>query len=85
MVAFVRDLLEIDAVAVASVAALVACLLNCKVRHRLDPRFTVTFGGMEEPEDFAIRADAFARLIPLGVLSPATAARLLRLPAEEGA
>jgi portal protein len=68
--------------AVAPVAALVAGFLTRKVRRWLDPRFTVTFGGLEEPEDFAVRAEAFAKLIPLGVVTPATAARLLHLPAE---
>lgn len=67
--------------AVAPVAALVAGFLTRKVRRWLDPRFTVSFGGFEEPNDFATRAEAFARLIPLGVVAPATAARLLRLPA----
>ena len=67
--------------AVAPVAALVAGFLTRKVRQELDPRYTVTFAGYEEPDDFATRAEAFARLIPLGVVSPATAARLLKLPA----
>jgi hypothetical protein len=66
--------------AVAPVAALVAGYLTRKVRRWLDPRFTVSFGGLEEPEDFATRADAFAKLIPLGVVSPSDAARLLHLP-----
>ena len=39
-------------------------------------------GGLEEPEDFAARAEAFARLVPVGVISPSQAARLLRLPVE---
>jgi hypothetical protein len=39
--------------------------------------------GMEEPEDFAVRAEAFAKLIPLGVVSPTAAARLLHLPRPE--
>ena len=67
--------------AVAPVAALVAGYLTRKVRRWLDPRMTVTFAGLEEPEDFATRAEAFAKLIPLGVVSPIQAARLLRLPA----
>ena len=67
--------------AVAPVAALVAGYLTRKVRRWLDPRMTVTFSGLEEPEDFAARAEAFAKLIPLGVVSPIQAARLLRLPA----
>lgn len=67
--------------AVAPVAALVAGYLTRKVRRWLDPRMTVTFAGLEEPEDFATRAEAFAKLIPLGVVSPVQAARLLRLPA----
>jgi hypothetical protein len=67
--------------AVAPVVTLIAGLLTRKVRAWLDPRVTVTFAGIEEPDDFAIRAEAFARLIPLGVLTPATAARLLHLPA----
>ena len=56
--------------------------LTRKVRAWLDPRFTVTFAGIEEPGDFALRADAFAKLIPLGVLTPAAAARLLHLPTD---
>ena len=67
--------------AVAPVAALVAGYLTRKVRRWLDPRMTITFAGLEEPEDFATRAEAFAKLIPLGVVSPIQAARLLRLPA----
>jgi hypothetical protein len=67
--------------AVAPVAALIAGYLTRKVRYWLDPRFTITFGGVEEPKDFAARADAFAKLIPLGVVSASEAARLLRLPA----
>ncbi len=66
--------------AVAPVVALASGFLTRKVRRWLDPRFTVSFGGIEEPEDFAARAEAFARLIPLGVVSPAQAARLLHLP-----
>jgi hypothetical protein len=65
---------------VAPVVALASNFLTRKVRQWLDPRFTVSFGGIEEPEDFAARAEAFARLIPLGVVSPAQAARLLHLP-----
>ncbi len=45
-----------------------------------DDRFTVSFGGLEEPEDFATRAEAFAKLKPLGVVSAVDAARLLQLP-----
>ena len=67
--------------AVAPIAALAAGFLTRKVRRWIDPRLTVSFGGIEEPEDFALRADAYAKLIPLGVLSPALAARLLNLPA----
>ena len=69
--------------AVAPVVALASGFLTRKVRRWLDPRFTVSFGGIEEPEDFAARAEAFARLIPLGVVSPAQAARLLHLPAPD--
>jgi hypothetical protein len=68
--------------AVAPVAGLAAGYLTRAVRRWLDPRFTVTFGGLEEPEDFAARAEAFARLVPVGVISPSQAARLLRLPVE---
>lgn len=66
--------------AIEPVAALVASFLTRKVRRWLDPRFSVTFTGADEAEDFALRADAFAKLVPLGVLSPAQAARLLHLP-----
>ncbi|HEX6540800.1 MAG TPA: phage portal protein [Ktedonobacterales bacterium] len=69
--------------AVAPVVALASGFLTRKVRRWLDPRFTVSFGGIEEPEDFAARAEAFARLIPLSVVSPAQAARLLHLPPPE--
>lgn len=65
--------------AVAPVVGLVAGFLTRMVRRWLDPRFTVSFGGIEEPEDFAMRADAFAKLIPLGVIGPEHAARLLHL------
>jgi len=68
--------------AIAPVVALVSGFLTRKVRRWLDPRFTVACAGIEEPEDFAARADAFAKLIPLGVLTPATAARLLHLPTD---
>ncbi len=66
--------------AVAPVMTLVAQYLTRKVRQWLDERFTISFGGFEEPEDFAARADAIAKLIPLGVISPMDAARELRLP-----
>jgi hypothetical protein len=69
--------------AVAPVAALVASYLTRKVRRWLDPRFTVSFGGLEEPDDFATHAEAFAKLIPLGVVSASDAARLLHLPTSE--
>jgi hypothetical protein len=68
--------------AVAPVASLAAGYLTRAVRRWLDPRFTVSFGGLEEPEDFAARAEALAQLIPVGVISPSQAARLLRLPVE---
>ncbi len=70
--------------AVAPLAGLVAGYLTRKVRQWLDDRFTVTFAGFEEPDDFAIRAEAFARLIPLGVVSPAEAARMLHLAPSGG-
>jgi len=69
--------------AVAPVVGLVAGYLTRVVRRELDPRFTVTFGGFEEPEDFASRAEALARLIPTGAISPSEAARLLRLPVKQ--
>lgn len=66
--------------AVAPVVALIAGFLTRKVRQWFDPRATVAFAGFEEPEDFALRAEAFAKLIPLGVVSPVQAAHLLHLP-----
>lgn len=69
--------------AVAPVAALVAGFLTRKVRQWLDPRCTISFGGLEEPDDFAVRAEAFAKLIPLGVVSARQAARLLHLPERD--
>ncbi|HEU0027594.1 MAG TPA: phage portal protein, partial [Ktedonobacterales bacterium] len=70
--------------AVAPAAGLVAGYLTRKVRQWLDDRFTVSFTGFEEPDNFATRAEAFARLIPLGVVSPAEAARLLHLAPSGG-
>ena len=69
--------------AVAPVVGLIAGYLTRIVRREIDPRFTVTFGGFEEPEDFATRAEALAKLIPTGALSPSDAARLLRLPVKQ--
>ncbi|HEX6819857.1 MAG TPA: phage portal protein [Ktedonobacterales bacterium] len=69
--------------AVGPIAALIAGYLTRKVRRWFDPRFTVALGGFEEPDDFAARAEAFAQLIPLGVISPAQVARLLHLPPRE--
>jgi hypothetical protein len=69
--------------AVAPVVGLIAGYLTRVVRREIDPRFTVSFGGFEEPEDFATRAEALARLIPTGAISPSEAARLLRLPVRE--
>ncbi|HEX9057343.1 MAG TPA: phage portal protein [Ktedonobacterales bacterium] len=68
--------------AVAPVAGLVAGYLTRAIRRWFDTRFTVTFGGLEEPDDFAARAEAFARLVPAGIVSPSQAAHLLRLPVE---
>ncbi len=67
--------------AVAPVVSLIAGYLTRVVRAELDRRFSVTFGGFEEPDDFATRAEALAKLIPTGAISPSDAARLLRLPA----
>ena len=66
--------------AVAPVVTLVAAYLTRQVRRWLDDRFTISFGGFEEPEDFAVRAEAFAKLIPLGVVSAQYVARQLHLP-----
>ena len=66
--------------AVAPVVGLIAGYLTRVVRAELDARFTVTFAGFEEPEDFATRAEALAKLIPTGAISPSDAARLLKLP-----
>ncbi len=68
--------------AVAPVAGLVAGYLTRAIRRWFDTRFTVTIGGLEEPDDFAARAEAFAHLVPAGIVSPSQAAHLLRLPVE---
>lgn len=68
--------------AVAPVAGLVGGYLTRVVRLEMDGQFTVSFGGFEEPEDFATRAEALAKLIPMGAISPSGAAKLLRLPVE---
>jgi hypothetical protein len=68
--------------AVAPIAWQVAGYLTRAVRRWLDERFTVTFAGLEEPEDFAARAEAFSRLVPTGIISPSQAAHLLHLPVE---
>ena len=68
--------------AVAPVVALVAGFLTRKVRRWIDPRFTVTFGGFEEPEDFARRPrpsrNSSRRRRDLGGARPRV---FLRLPA----
>lgn len=69
--------------AVAPVVGLVAGYLTRVIRREFDPRFTVTFTGFEEPEDFATRAEALAKLIPTGAISPSEAARLLHLPVKQ--
>jgi hypothetical protein len=66
--------------AVAPVTNLIAGYLTRVVRRELDARFTVSFAGIDEPDDFASRAEGFARLIPTGAISPSDAARLLKLP-----
>jgi hypothetical protein len=66
--------------AVAPVTNLIAGYLTRVVRCELDNRFTVSFAGIDEPDDFASRAEGFARLIPTGAISPSDAARLLKLP-----
>ncbi len=68
--------------AVSPVTNLVAGYLTRVVRSELDPRFTVSFGGIEEPSGFSARAEALAKLIPTGTISPSDAARLLKLPVK---
>ena len=68
--------------AVAPVTALIAGYLTRVVRREFDSRFTVSFKGIDEPDDFAARAEGFARLIPTGAISPSDAARLLKLPVK---
>lgn len=67
---------------VAPLIGLIAGYLTRTIRREIDNRFTVSFGGFEESEDFAARAEAFARLIPTGAISPSQAARLLHIPVE---
>jgi hypothetical protein len=66
--------------AILPVVTLISNYLTRVVRQEIDPRLTVGFTGFEEPEDFAARAEALARLIPTGTISPSAAARALKLP-----
>ena len=68
--------------AVQPLVTMIAGYLTRVVRREIDNRYTVSFGGFEEPEDFAARAEAFARLIPTGALSPSDAARLLKISVD---
>lgn len=69
--------------AVQPLVGLIANYLTRVVRAELDDRYTVSFGGFEESEDFGARAEALAKLIPTGVISPSDAARMLRLPVQQ--
>jgi hypothetical protein len=47
-----------------------------------EQRFVVTFGGFEESEDFVAMSNAYVAMVKVGIVSPSTAARQLKLPVE---
>jgi hypothetical protein len=55
-----------------------------KSRGEWDARYKLTWGGIEEPDDFATKAQAVQGLMTSGVLTRLQAKRVLKLPIDQG-
>ncbi len=65
--------------AVRPLADFFARYLSRVVAEEFDPRYQVTWGGFEEPEDFASQAQALALLVQNGIIDAARAREILGL------
>ena len=65
--------------AVRPLADFFARYLSQIVAEEFDPGYAVTWGGFDEPEDFATKAQSLALLVGAGIIAPERAAGLLGL------
>ena len=65
--------------AVRPLADFFARYLSRVVAEEFDPAYAVTWGGFEEAEDFAAKAQALALLVDAGIIGPERAAGMLGL------
>jgi hypothetical protein len=68
--------------AIKPIAIHFARLFTRIIRKYFDPRFTFSWAGFEEAEDFNQQALGFSTLIQRGVVSPSTVAKIMKLPVE---
>ncbi len=65
--------------AVRPLADFFARYLSRVVAEELDPGYAVTWGGFDEPEDFAAKAQSLALLVERGIIPPERAREMLGL------